>query len=60
MSTYTLPDLLKHWQAGEMTTEQAAPKGPPHQPPTPRRPRSAPQRSRKTGCPLGASIGTDK
>ena len=24
MCTYTLPDLLKHWQSGEMTTEQAA------------------------------------
>lgn len=23
MSTYTLPDLLKHWQLGELTAEQA-------------------------------------
>ncbi len=30
MSTYTLPDLLKHWQADNMTAEQAAPKGHPH------------------------------
>ncbi len=30
MSTYTLPDLLKHWKLGEMTAEQAAPKGHPH------------------------------
>ncbi len=30
MSTYTLPDLLKQWKSGEMTAEQAAPKGHPH------------------------------
>ncbi len=30
MCTYTLPDLLKHWQSGDMTAEQAAPKGHPH------------------------------
>ncbi len=30
MSAYTLPDLLKHWQSGEMTAEQATPKGHPH------------------------------
>ncbi len=24
MCTYTLPDLLKHWQSGDMTAEQAA------------------------------------
>ena len=58
MSTYTLPDLLNQWQRGDMTAEQAAPQGHPH---LLQHLVALVQRqteTEKTGCPLGAPVGT--